>query len=412
MRFSFLSLLFFFSYLGYSQTKEVNPPKNIKTIQLQELTSERQIPLIELGKTMTLSFDDINGDEADYYYRIKHYDFDWTPSQLMKQEYIRGLDELHIQDYENSYNTLQIYSHFRIKIPNENLRIIKTGNYIIEIYNDMDEIVFSKKFIVFHNRANVGVEIKRSRDLNFIESKQVVQFSISPKNNFFNNPKQNIKTLVFKNNNISNCITNLKPQYTIGNKLIYRYDQEASFWAGNEFFYFDNKDVRGGNISLQKVELNNLYHNYLYTNRSRRHETYTYNPDINGGFVVKNLNSDNSNTEADYVKVHFSLENFENIGDRTIYVIGNFNNFQLDEESALTFDPDSGLYKNTSLIKQGFVNYKFVTFTNNEVDHSLIDGNFHQTENEYTVIVYYRDVGARYDQVIGIGSASSINISN
>ncbi|MFD0963454.1 type IX secretion system plug protein [Pseudofulvibacter geojedonensis] len=393
-------------------TNEVNPPENIKTIILQELTSERQIPLIKLGKTLTLKFDDINGDEADYYYRINQYNFDWTPSALMKSEYLRGMDEQHIQDYVNSYNTLQIYSHFRLSIPNENVRITKTGNYIIEIYDDEDEIVFSKKFIVYQDRANVGVEIKRSRDLNHIESKQVVQFHISPQNNFFNNPKQNIKTLVFKNNNIKNSITNLKPQYTIGNKLMYRYDQEASFWAGNEYFYFDNKDIRGGNISLRRTELKDLYHNYLYTNRSRRHDTYTYNPDINGGFVVRNLNADNSNIEADYTQIHFSLENFENIGSRKIYVIGNFNNYQLDKNSELKFDQESGLYKNTSLIKQGFVNYKFITLTNNKIDHSFIDGNFYQTENEYTVVVYYRDIGARYDQVIGLGSASSINISN
>lgn len=393
-------------------TEEIIAPQNIKTIILQELTSERQIPLIELGKTLTLRFDDINGDEADYYYRIQQYNFDWTPSSLMKQEYLKGMDEQHIQDYENSYNTLQLYSHFRLNIPNQNCRITKTGNYIIEIYNDDEEIVFSKKFIVYQDRANVGVEIKRSRDLNFIESKQIVQYYISPRNNFFNNPKQNIKTLVFKNNNIKNAITNLKPQYTIGNKLMYRYDQEASFWAGNEYFYFDNKDIRGGNISLQHTELGDLYNNYLYTNRSRRHDTYTYNPDINGGFVVRNLNADDSNIEADYSQVHFSLENFENLGDRKVYVVGNFNNYELDEASELKFDPDTATYKNTSLIKQGFVNYKFITHTDNEIDHSLIDGNFHQTENEYTVVVYYRDVGARYDQVIGLGSATSINISN
>ena len=72
MRFSFLSLLFFFSYLGHSQTKEVNPPKNIKTIQLQELTSERQIPLIELGKTMTLSFDDIYPGRVMEFFAIEN----------------------------------------------------------------------------------------------------------------------------------------------------------------------------------------------------------------------------------------------------------------------------------------------------------------------------------------------------
>lgn len=401
--------------LNYSFSQiihEVSPPNHIKTIQLQELTSERQAPLIELGKTLQFSFDDINGDEADYYYKIVHCNFDWSASQLMKSEYINGLDDQHIQDYENSYNTLQIYSHYRLKIPNNDVRITKTGNYFIEIYNDNEELLFSKKFIVFQNKANIKTQIKRSRDLNFINSKQIVQFSIKPRQDFFINPKKTIKTLVFKNNNINNCITNLIPQYTLGNELMYRYDQEAAFWAGNEFLYFDNKSIRGGNISTRSFALKDIYHNYLYTNTSRNYEPYTYNPDINGGYIVRNLNVDDSDIEADYVKIHFSLENYENIGDRKIYVVGNFNDYKLNDASEMVYSLEKGVYENTSLIKQGFVNYKFITHTNNKVDHSLIDGNFYQTENQYTVLVYYKNLGDRYDRVIGIGSASSINISN
>jgi len=399
--------------LGFSQTiNEVPPPQHIKTIILQELTSERQVPLIELGKTLTFSFDDLNGDEADYYYKISHHNFDWSKSQLNKSEFLRGMDDQHIQDYENSYNTLQTFSHYKLQIPNEDVRIIKTGNYFLEIYDDNESLLFSKKFIVYRNQSSVKTEIKLSRNLAFVNEKQIVQFSIKPRNDFFINPKKSIKTLIFKNNNINNCITNLKPQYTIGNTLIYRYDQEASFWAGNEYFYFDNKNIRGGNISIRNFELNDLYHNKLYTNNSRRHEPYTYNPDINGGYIVRNLNTENNSTEADYVKMHFSLENYEDLGERKIYVIGNFNNYTLDESSELKFNLKKGIYENTSLIKQGFVNYKFITHTDNDVDHSLIDGNFYQTENEYTVLVYYKNTGDRYDKVIGISRASSINISN
>ena len=110
--------------------------------------------------------------------------------------------------------------------------------------------------------------------------------------------------------------------------------------------------------------------------------------------------------------MHFSLENYENIGDRKIYVVGNFNNYNLMTLQRWYIICHKGIYENTSLNKQGFVNYKFITHTNNIVDHSFIDGNFYQTENEYTVLVYYKNLGDRYDKVIGIGSASSINISN
>lgn len=413
MRRLFLYLLLIYFSKGISQkNQEITPPEHIKTIILKELTSEKQVPLIELGKTLHLSFDDINGDEADYYYKIKHCNFDWTTSQLMKNEYLRGNDDQHIQEYENSYNTLQSYSHFNLTIPNNDVRIIKTGNYLIEIYNDDNEIVFSRKFIIYSNQATVKTSIKRSRTLDDINKKQVVQFTIKPRKDFFVNPKKTIKTLIFKNNNINNCITNLIPQYTIGNELIYRYDQEASFWAGNEYFYFDNKNIRGGNINIQRFDLKNIYHNYLYTNITRAHQPYTYNPDINGAFVVRNLNTNNSAIEADYTYIHFSLENYENIGNRKIYVVGNFNNHIADSNSEMKFNYNKGIYENTSLIKQGFTNYQFITLTNNKPDYSFTGGNFYQTENEYTVLVYYRNLGDRYDKIVGIGIGNSVNISN
>ena len=411
----FLTFVALFLNFSYSQIlEELDPPKHIKTIILKEAGAEKQLPLIELGKTLSLRFDDLNGDEADYYYRLRHCNFDWTESVLMKAEYLNGLDEQHIQTYENSYNTLQLYSHFFLTIPNENVRITKTGNYLLEVYDDNDEILFTKRFIVYqNNQASVGVKIKRSRDLNLIDTKQTVQLTISPRNGFFTNPKETVKTLIFKNNNLNDCIKTLKPQYTVGNKLMYRYDQEASFWGGNEYFNYDNKDIRGGNVSLNRTTLEDLYHNYLHVNRSRRHDVYTYNPDINGGYVVRNLNADNQNIEADYTYIHFALENFENLGNKNIYVVGQFNDYRTNDSSLLIYDETKHLYTNTSLIKQGFVNYKFVTKNKDgSLDSSQTGGNFYQTENDYTIVVYYRNLGERYDRVIGIGEGSSINISN
>ena len=100
------------------------------------------------------------------------------------------MDNQHIQEYENSFNTLQLYSHFKLFIPNNDVTITKTGNYIIEIYNDYDELVFSKKFIIYKRNSNVAVEIKRTRDLNQINKKQVVQFTIEPKKKTDEAPKE------------------------------------------------------------------------------------------------------------------------------------------------------------------------------------------------------------------------------
>jgi len=394
----------------FSQSEaETAPPDFIKSIVFKGNTPETQIPIFKLGEFIRLEFDALNGDEEDFYYVIEHYNFDWTPSALIKTEYLSGMDNQRIRDYDNSFNTYQIFSHYKLKIPNEQTRAIKkTGNYMLKIYDDYDELVFSRKFMVYANKANVGIKIKRSRDV-----KQVVDFKISSSMRF-NNPKNTIKTVVIQNNNLNTAITNLKPLYTIGNDLIYQFNTgESSFWGGNEFLYFENKDIRGANNAIQFIELKDLYNNYLFTDIIRANRSYTYNPDINGSFLITALDVDNVNMEADYAWIHFSLQYPELFDGSSIHVFGNFNNFEINDDTRMTFDSSSGYYKNKLLLKQGFYNYKYVLVNaDGSLDEGAISGNFDLTENSYKVLVYYRDIGGRYDELIGYGEATSVNISN
>ena len=98
---------------------------------------------------------------------------------------------------------------------------------------------------------------------------------------------------------------------------------------------------------------------------------------------------------------------------KSIYVYGNFNNYALEDSNKMTYDDASGAYFTELLLKQGFYSYKYVVVDkNNNIDEGAIGGNFYQTENNYKVLVYYRELGARYDKLIGIGEASSVDISN
>ncbi len=394
--------------------EELKTADHIKTIQIYGGTEFTGIPILKLNEPFKITFDDINGDEADYYYRIKHYNFDWTTSALYKNEYLDGFDEIRIVNYENSFNTLQLFSHYTLQIPNEDTRGLKvSGNYSIEIYNDDDEVVFIRRFIVYENRSTVKVYTKRSRDFKYINAKQSVQFEIDSPNQILRNPKQTVKTLVMQNNNIKQTITNLIPQFTIANKLVYKYDQESSFWGGNEFLFFDNKDIRAANAGIRTTEQQDVYHNYLFTDLVRANRRYTYNPDINGNFVIRNLDAEDSNTAADYAMIHFSLECYEPLNDGELHLYGNFNNYTIDESTKLDFDQETAIYTTKQLLKQGFYNYKYVLVKpDGTIDPGFISGSFDETENEYIVIPYYRAPGARYDRAIGKGIGNSQNITN
>ncbi len=414
IRFTYILFLFgLISSSAFGQVmEEVNPPENIKTVVFKGPT-EDQFPVIQLGESMTLEFDDLTANEQDYYYKIFHCDYDWTPSQLLKSQYLDGADNQRIIDYENSYTTLQPYSNYRLTIPNENVKLKVTGNYVLEIYNSHGDLQFSRRFVVFRDAVSVAGAVKRSRDFNFINTKQVVQFNINTASFRVVNPKKEVKVAIIQNHQWSTALYNIKPQFTIGTELVYKYNDETSFFGGNEYLNFDTKDLRSPTFAISNIEMRDVYHHYLFTNEYRYDKEYTYYPDINGDFVVRTLQGEDVSREAEYSKVHFSLPYTNQIGLDDVYVIGKFNNYDWGEENRMIFNEETGKFEATLMIKQGFYNYKYVVQREDgTIEPNLVSGNFHFTENNYLILVYYRDFGDMYDSIIGIGSVNSRNISN
>lgn len=401
-------------FFASAQAIETAPPNDIKTIIFKGSTNESQLPVLKLGETLQLEFDVLTGTEPDFYYVIEHFNYDWTPSNLVKSEYLSGFDNQRILDYKNSFNTYQIYSHYTLQIPNQQTKgLLVTGNYLISIYNDQGGLEFSRKFMIYEDLVNVGVAIKRSRDVKYIDQKQSVDIVINNNNFNFNNPLENVKSLIIQNNNLNTAISNVKPQYTLGNQLVYKYTSETSFWGGNEYLYFENKDVRAANVGVQFIDLQDIYHTYLFINTPRANQLYTYNPDINGNFLITALDAEDVSIEADYTMIHFALQYPKLTDGQSLYVYGNFNNYALEPANELLYNPETGHYEVAFRLKQGFYNYKYVMIDKSgKLNEGAISGNFYQTENNYKVLVYYRDLGARYDRLIGLGEASSVNISN
>ena len=53
------------------------------------------MPIIDLGSSgkLDLSFDDLEGGEKDFNYRIIHCDKNWNPSNLDEYDYIEGFND-------------------------------------------------------------------------------------------------------------------------------------------------------------------------------------------------------------------------------------------------------------------------------------------------------------------------------
>ncbi len=401
--------------ISYSQVeKEIIPPYNFKTISFLQ-NGQNVIPIFRLGDSFQFVFDDLYGTEANYFYTITHCDYDWKPSQLAKQEYLNGFDDQRIQDYSNSLTTLQLYSHYRLTFPNRLTQFRVSGNYLIKILDDDKNIVFTKKFIIYEELVSVPMQVRRARNVAVVEKKHNIEFSIKSAIINFQSPLQNVKVMLLQNGKFETAITNIKPQFTIGNDLIYRYDKETQFWAGNEFLFFENKDIRAANNNIATIDSKGgLYNAYLYLSQARANLPYTYYPDINGNYIVKNIGRENNEIEADYAWVFFSLSAPAFYEKKSIYVNGMFNNFAIGEENKMDYNAEKGIYEKAIMIKQGFTNYQYVIAdSNGKIDEeNAIDGNFFQTEDNYFVLVYYRENNQRYDRIIGKGIASSVDITN
>jgi len=395
---------------------ETLPPDFIKTIEFFGSSDEFSgTPIISINETLNLKFDDLTAAENDYYYEIEHYNFDWTPSKLSKNEYLEGFDNIRLFNFVNSFTTLQPYTHYELSFPNENTRGFKvSGNYMLKIFNSNKELLFSRKFIVFENLVNVDITLRRSRNLTYLDKKQVVNFEVGRDDFIFRNPEQTVNTVVVQNNDFNTAIYDLKPQFTQGNRLIYRYDEESSFWGGNEYFNFDNKDIRQGTLRIERVELDDLYNSFLYPNFLRAGNVYTFYPDINGAFRINTIQGDDIDIESEYAKVHFTLQNSKDLENGEIHLYGRFNNYVLDDSTLMKpLESQPNILTNELLLKQGFYNYKYVFLDKNgNFKEGFISGNHDVTENDYQVIVYYRDIGARFDRVIGTGFGNSENIIN
>ena len=385
----------------------------IKTVQFSNLQQNEGFPLVSLNEKILLRFDDLNGDEADYYYRISYYNHDWSPSTLFKNEFIDGFDNVRIDDYTTSFNTLQTYTHYRLELPNEDVQFKVSGNYVLEVYTSEDELAFSRKFCIYETMASVQVGVYRPQNMDRFNTYQSVQFAITPIQTSFRNPDQNVKVVIIQNQQWDHTIMGLTPQYYSGRTMEYRYDIPSQFEGGNEYFYFDTKDLRVTSPNINYIDRAELYESYLNIDIPRKYAEYNYAPDINGKFEIRNImGPGDPDTHADYNYVYFSLAADYQLSDEEIFIYGGFNNYQLADQNKMYYNPSLEIYEGILLLKQGFYNYKYVSKQDEILNKNSLSGSHALTENEYQVLVYYRNIGKQYDALIGVGNANSFELTN
>ena len=387
---------------NYSQFHRL--PEKIFSVKIKG--SNQDYPVFNLSDKIFFSFDDLNTKKSSFYYKINHYDFEWKPSKILKSEYIDGYDDNLIESFDNSYNTLIDYTNYQISIPNKDLKLKISGNYSISIHSENGDFLFEKKFSVLNKMISTNIKIKKSSDLEKIDSHQNIDISVRCDNcNKFNGNSSDLKLVVIKNNNLNNFRVIEKPDYFLNNTLIYR---DISFEGGNEFLNFDSSKINSTNVKVYKTELNDFYEIYLRTDIDRTDSFYQYNPDINGSFVI-NKNFNNPEIENDYSLVKFSFKPDRIDKKNRVFIIGEFNDYKITNKYELKLN--NNLYKGEFKFKQGFYNYKYLSLeTGGRI--KKYSGNFWETQNIYIALLYHKKLTEKYYKLISISETSSVNIKN
>ena len=154
-------------------------------------------------------------------------------------------------------------------------------------------------------------------------------------------------------------------------------------------------------MNVESMSYHDPYsHATLMTDEPRRN--YIYDQDQNGRVYIRNGDNVDNDTESDYFITHFTLQMPELEGG-TVYLNGDLTYNSFSETYEMEYDYERGSYLLALPLKQGSYNYQyvFVGDDNGLADGSETEGNFYQTENEYSVYVYHRPFGERYDHLVG-----------
>ena len=408
-----LCLTFITQKIVYSQPiLELEPPNYIKTVIFKGYKSNDQFPIVEIDEKFYLSFDDLRGSDENFYYKISFFNYDWTPSKLFKSDFLKGYDDQRITNFRSSFGTKQSYTNYKIEFPNEKTKFLKTGNYLLEIFDQKNDIVFSRKFLIYEKKTKINSIISSSNNLRNFNSHQNIKFSVSPVNLKFKNPKEDIKIVILQNYQWNSLVKDIKPIFIINDELQFNDNIKLEFEGGNEFYFFDTKDALAISNNITFVENNELYQTYLNTNIERNNYPYNNKQDINGDFKIRTLSGVDHDIESDYTRVHFSLVKNKINKNEEIYVYGKFNNFSFSNENMMVFNPSLEIYEGNFLFKQGFYNYKYVSRFDGEVSVNKISGSHFNTENSFQILIYHKPIGEIFYALIGVDKISSFNISS
>jgi len=385
------------------QLKDWKYEPQIRTVLLRpsENTSVNLLPAVTSldNYNLVLNFDDLRRQNDFYYASIIHCNYDWTKSGLSNLDFLDSFNEFPINQFDYSVDTAIPYVHYQFSLP----RVKLPGNYVLIVYRgtNRDDLILSKRFMVFDNQVNFIPESGLIGPGAFAQTNQQVNFTIKYRNLEIVNPMDNVWVVIRQNQRWDNMVSGLKPNFVReGNReLEYRFFDRSFFTAGNEFRFFDLRSIRAPGQNVYKVErIENTTLAILDPDVNRSTQRYSQYLDLNGNFAIENLDFGDGPRRGDYLNVRFTLPS-KNINGK-VYIMGAYNGWNKTIENEMYYDAANQFYTADLLLKQGWYDYTYHV-ESNELPVHHFEGSHFETENWYEIMVYYRPFKPNADLLVG-----------
>ena len=416
MKHSLIVIIFLLPIILSAQPDKI-VTDNVKSVKLFPVNNQEALPVLRLSTQdqLELHFDDLDNRTKNYYYTYQLCNANWEPADVNPFDYIKGFTENRLTQYRFSSIASTKYVHYQMLLPEENCMPVKSGNYLLKVYlnGDTSQLVFTKKFFVVDNKAMLAAQIVQPLDNQLFKTHQRIQLLLNASQLNPVNAAQQIKVAVVQNYRWDNLITDIQPTFIRDNTLEFSNENEIIFPAGKEYRWVDMRSFRFLSDRMQKVDtMNKQLQMFIKPDAQRNKQLYLLTKDLNGWFDVSTTDNINNWWQSDYAFVHFTFipENNLPYENKSVYVSGELTNNALNEKSKMVFNEVKGVYEKIIYLKQGYYSYTYVTKENKPdaiADATITDGNSWETENDYTIFVYYRSLSDRHDELVNITTINS-----
>ncbi len=389
----------------------------IASLQVVAGTRWQQMPIIRLNgnEPINISFDWLSHSYRRLSYTVTHLEADFTPSDaVFTSDYLEGFENgLTIDDYQQSINTLQNYTHYRLQIPNDKCRLTMSGNYRLDITDDENdgEVLASVFFMVNEAKVTPTMEMTVNTDIDVRHSHQQIELAVDYTTLNATDVRRQVKGYILQNRRWDNVRTLPEASRVSPRQMEWTHCRDLIFDAGNEYHKFEILDIHRNSMNVE----NNVWdgkdwHTMLWADYNR--PSYVYDETANGAFYIRNSDNIENDISSEYVLVHFTLQS--PLLPNRLFVNGDWTYDRFLPQYEMHYDKDRKMYEGIVPLKYGYYSYQYLMLKEGQYDEEgtnntapsipPTEGSFYETRNTYNALIYYRGTNDRADRLVGVAT--------